>query len=525
MTDFGPYEVHPFADEFPLVEGDEFAELVADVKQQGLREPIVLTADGSTIVDGRNRYLACVEAGVDPVFDRLPERYTERMIADYIVSVNVERRHMNRGQLAMVATVYEKIIAADPDKDTGGRPIGDSGTEGASRQAPTASGTGDGPGHRGANVRSRSVRKPPADLREVSRRDRESSTKAAKKVGASGRAVQTAKAVQRDAPDLAKKVQSGVMSLDAADRERKQRNKAVPQPESSPKPARAMLTLRTHDGTPVLYPEPKKAVFNWTPGEGISWADWSWNPVTGCLHGCDYCYARELATRPGYSDTYPVGFTPLFHRERLAAPANTKVPAGADATPSRRRVFVCSMADLYGRWVPDDWITQVHTSCSANPQWDYLMLTKFPARYVGLDLPATSWLGTSVDEQKRVRIAEDAFRQVGDVSVKWLSLEPLRAPLEFTDLSMFDWVVIGAQTETRQPDGVVPAFAPPFEWVARLVAQAREAGCKVHLKPNLLGRVDAQLPGMQLPDEYPEPRFRRAGYESDLFGTPAETSA
>ena len=71
---------------------------------------------------------------------------------------------------------------------------------------------------------------------------------------------------------------------------------------------------------------------------------------------------------------------------------------------------------------------------------------------------------------------------------------------------MFDWVVIGAQTGTRQPGGAVPAFAPPFEWVARLVAQAREAGCKVHLKPNLLGRVSSQLPGMQLPDEYPESR-------------------
>ena len=75
---------------------------------------------------------------------------------------------------------------------------------------------------------------------------------------------------------------------------------------------------------------------------------------------------------------------------------------------------------------------------------------------------------------------------------------PLKEPLEFDDLSMFDWVVIGAQTETRQPSGVVPAFAPPFEWVARIVLQAREAGCKIHLKPNLLTG-----PGMQLPNEYP----------------------
>ena len=47
----------------------------------------------------------------------------------------------------------------------------------------------------------------------------------------------------------------------------------------------------------------------------------------------------------------------------------------------------------------------------ASPRWEYLLLTKFPARYVGLDMPPAAWVGTSVDEQKRVRIAENAFRE------------------------------------------------------------------------------------------------------------------
>jgi hypothetical protein len=79
----------------------------------------------------------------------------------------------------------------------------------------------------------------------------------------------------------------------------------------------------------------------------------------------------------------------------------------------------------------------------------------------------------------------------------------LLAPLEFTDLSMFDWIVIGSQSATDQPDGRVAEFAPPFRWVARLVAQAEEAGCRVYLKPNLLGVPNPQSPGMTLPQEEP----------------------
>jgi protein gp37 len=161
------------------------------------------------------------------------------------------------------------------------------------------------------------------------------------------------------------------------------------------------------------------------------------------------------------------------------------------------------MGDLYGRWVPDQWIADVHAAMCSNPQWQYITLTKFPQRYVGLEMPLGAWIGTSVDTQSRVRIAQDAFSRIGGVGVKWLSLEPLLEPLEFDDLSMFDWIVIGAKTATNQPDGRVGSFAPPFEWVARIVSQARDAGCRVHLKPNLLGVVGPKSPGMQLPNEYP----------------------
>lgn len=479
----GQFEVHPFADAFPFVDGEEFAQLVADVKRNGLREPIILNHDGTVLIDGRNRYRACDVAEVDQVYERLGAHYTEPMILDLIVSKNMARRQLNPGQRALMALEYERFYG---EATKAGRPIGD-------------------------NVQQviAGSEKIGADLRQF--RAPRAADKAAKAVGASGRAVQQAKAVQRDAPDLAAKVRSGELALDRADRERKARIAAMPKPEPEPKPTRTFLTLRTHKGDPIEYPQPQgKATFNDTKGDGISWAGWSWNPVTGCLHGCDYCYARDIATSERYASAYPAGFTPLFHHERLDAPANTAIPQkyrddqhdscgdGDCQVCAYRRVFVCSMADLYGRWVPDEWIEQVHASMLDNPHWQYILLTKFPNRYVGLDLPANAWVGTSVDEQKRVRIAEDAFRKIDGVKVKWLSLEPLKEPLEFTDLSMFDWVVIGAQTATRQPGGTVDAFAPPFEWVARIATQALDAGCRVHLKPNLFGN-----PGMVPLDQYP----------------------
>lgn len=465
MTSYGRFTVHPVADAFPLIEGEEFAALVADIDEHGLIEPIVLAPDGDTIVDGRNRWLACDKVGLDPKFMTLGPHYTDDEIVAYIISTNVRRRHLSVGQLSMIGQRIRQHLAERAKERQGSR----------------------------------------TDLGNIVPKSGRSSHEAAAAVGVAHTSIEKAAKIEAVAPDLAADVMAGTRSLDDGYKQAVAREKASREKEDpKPKPTPVTITLRTHDGAEIAYPKPQgRSTFNPT-NDHISWAAWSWNPVTGCLHECRYCYARELATRPSYAATYPVGFTPLFHHERLDAPANTTVPANADSDPRRKRVFVCSMADLYGKWVPDEWICEVHGACLANPQWDYLFLTKFPSRYVDLDLPKTGWIGTSVDTQRRVAIAEHSFREISGIKVKWLSLEPLLEPLKFTDLSMFDWVVIGSQTLTVQPgNNVVPAFAPDFDWVARIVAQAREAGCAVYLKPNLVGNVGDQAPGMVLPQEIP----------------------
>jgi protein gp37 len=233
--------------------------------------------------------------------------------------------------------------------------------------------------------------------------------------------------------------------------------------------------------------------FNRT-NDNVGWANWTWNPVTGCLHNCDYCYARDIANR-----FYPQGFAPTFHPERLTAPQVTRVPKDAGDDPAWRRVFTCSMADLFGKWVPQEWIDAVFDAIVAAPQWEFLCLTKFPQRLAELDWPDNAWVGTTVDKQHRVALAERSFAGV-TAGVKWLSCEPLLEPLKFSSLEMFDWVVIGACSASSG----APAFAPPWDWVVDLYRQARDAGCKVYLKHNL-----ETGPGMGMVREWPTPRAGR----------------
>src|SRR5664280_2641103 len=79
--DYGPYKVHALANALPLIEGEEFDQLVADVRAHGLTHPITLSSDEPTILDGRNRYRACAAALVDPSFTTVPAAWDENAVA------------------------------------------------------------------------------------------------------------------------------------------------------------------------------------------------------------------------------------------------------------------------------------------------------------------------------------------------------------------------------------------------------------------------------------------------------------
>jgi hypothetical protein len=151
---------------------------------------------------------------------------------------------------------------------------------------------------------------------------------------------------------------------------------------------------------------------------------WSWNPVVGCVHGCSYCSARDIAKSARMAKVYRYGFAPTFRPSTLLAPRSMRVPEAAARDTSFKNVFTCSMADLFGDWVPAEWIEAVLREIKNAPQWNFLCLTKFPKRMVEFDLPANFWAGTTVDLQSRVENAEDAFAKV-KAGVRWLAVEPM----------------------------------------------------------------------------------------------------
>lgn len=241
------------------------------------------------------------------------------------------------------------------------------------------------------------------------------------------------------------------------------------------KPDTSKLEKKTHGGAREGAGKKPKPVFNET-NENIEWARWTWNPVTGCKHGCQYCYARDIANR-----FYDEKFEPTFRPERLEAPYNTNLNG------KQNNVFVCSMADLFGEWVPDEWIEKILNVIKDTPQWNYLFLTKNPQRYLTLEFPENCWLGATADTQKRADIACNVFDRI-DNNIRFISCEPLMEEIIFNPMS-FDWLIIGGRSQSSG----MPAGQPEWEWVEILLNQARSILIPVYFKPNLTAR----------PKEYP----------------------
>jgi protein gp37 len=461
ISDFPEFTgIHPIANVFPMQQPEDFWELVENIKITGLLHKIRREKETGLLIDGRNRLLACSITGTLFEVEDVPSN----RVLDVVVADNLLTKKFDASVRAMVALNlkphYEKQ-AKERQKEQ------------AKINQP----------------QSQKVEKIPPSEKAKSR------DAAGKAAGVNGRYVDMAGQVAKASPELAESVLQGRVKLQDAHAQVKPIIAAAKAEEKANKPApepKAKARIITVDGRITEIDKPDKPVFNST-NDSVSWASWTWNPVTGCNHGCKFCYAREIANSDRMAAVYPFQFAPAYHDYRLTAPANTKRPK-SDHAPDGR-VFVCSMADLFGKWVPDQWIKSVFEAAIASPEWEYLFLTKWPKRYSMLASLPKAWFGASIIKQGDVeRVTRDMTSfDVHPGIVRWISLEPMLEPIIFDDLSWCDLVVIGAQTSTRQPDGFVPAFSPKFEWVADVVTQCIEQGVPYYLKPNLL-----TAPGMDM---------------------------
>lgn len=240
----------------------------------------------------------------------------------------------------------------------------------------------------------------------------------------------------------------------------------------------------------------------------IEWCDYTWNPITGCYHGCEYCYARRIAHRfggytvsggytrytpfPGelcaldgplfiardddktYKAPYPYRFIPTFYKYRLDEPQKIKNPS---------KIFVSSMGDLFGEWVPEEWIKEVFKACHRAPQHTYMFLTKNPDRYYNYfadskkPAPKNWWVGASASICNTAHTRSESLNFMN--ANTFLSLEPLHENVaKYIEWEGIDWLIIGAQTGSG-------AIKPKKEWVQRIIDQAREHKKPLFLKDNL----------------------------------------
>jgi protein gp37 len=180
----------------------------------------------------------------------------------------------------------------------------------------------------------------------------------------------------------------------------------------------------------------------------IEWTDAAWNPVTGCTKisaGCDNCYAPRFSERfrgvPGHP--FETGFDLTLRPERLLQPFGWKRP---------RMIFVNSMSDLFQKEIPKAHIAAVFDAMERANWHTYQVLTKRSSlvqkfindRYKSQPAPPHIWLGVSVEnDQAKSRIAH---LQKANASIRFLSIEPLIAPVGKISLGNIHWVIVGGES-------------------------------------------------------------------------------
>lgn len=253
----------------------------------------------------------------------------------------------------------------------------------------------------------------------------------------------------------------------------------------------------------------------------IEWADATWNPVVGCTPvsaGCANCYAATMARRlegmgvAGYEEHDGLRIAEV-RGGRAVFTGSVRCIDDRIAEPLRwskpRRIFVCSMSDLFHEVVPFDFIDRVFAVAAISPQHRFLMLTKRPERMAeytrrrpiaqteeetgGIEacrwpLPNV-WIGTSVEDQ-RAADARIPHLLRCPAAVRFLSVEPLLGPVDLECVgdgldetatagprwsSGIHWVIVGGESGPK-------ARRCNVDWIRGVVRQCSDANVPCFVK-------------------------------------------
>jgi protein gp37 len=283
----------------------------------------------------------------------------------------------------------------------------------------------------------------------------------------------------------------------------------------------------------------------------IEWSDFSWNPIVGCSkisEGCQNCYAEKMASRLATIENSPeeyifVTFWPIPANIPTGWNGKTAFVESALEKPLRwkkpRKIFVCSMGDLFHESVPFDWIDKVMAVIALCPQHTFQILTKRPERMaeyftniedrtekiaecsmrapfgvwddadtvcdnlfdVFRDYRLTPldnlWLGITAETQQRANERIPILKTIPAVK-HFVSCEPLLSEIDFRqivipkwycppmtveerfenkhfDYQGLDWVIVGGETGHN-------ARPCKIEWIERIVEDCKAASVPVFVK-------------------------------------------
>ncbi|KKR01657.1 MAG: hypothetical protein UT24_C0003G0064 [Candidatus Woesebacteria bacterium GW2011_GWB1_39_12] len=237
----------------------------------------------------------------------------------------------------------------------------------------------------------------------------------------------------------------------------------------------------------------KKYVNGKLVSRGIEWTDYTINAIAGCKHGCAWlmtdgkapCYAETTAEGVA-SSAYPQGFAHhYYYPERLDEPLSVKEPS---------RIFLDSMSDVGGFWVPDEQRRAVLIDMPKKAYWHtFQSLTKNPKGLLGIEFPQNVWVGVSTppdvmwghalsmrQKLRKLEIDLQTLREI-KVKTKWYSIEPLSLDCaeQFRNHGL-DWAVIGAASNGAKK------YQPNPDHLNKLLEVMDEQHTPLFFKGNLI---------------------------------------